>query len=117
LRPVSDPVPDVDDGFDPVDGADQRRSDGSALDLSGDGDDARGNGHLERIRIERELPGDDLLRHFVADLPIRPVQTPLTLARMTIRTQPPGLIDHRRPLSPARPTAWPRRPRSHPGLP
>jgi hypothetical protein len=42
-------------------------------DLAGDGDDARGNGHLERTRIEREHPGDDLLHHFAADLPIRAV--------------------------------------------
>ena len=41
-----------------------------SLDLPGDGDNARSDLHIEGVRIEGEIPGDDLLPHRIADLAV-----------------------------------------------
>ena len=72
--PVADPVTHADDAFDVPDRVDQVKADGAALHLAGDRHDGRFHGHIERVRVEREVPGDDFPDHLVADLAVSPVE-------------------------------------------
>ena len=89
-----------------------RRTAMAAPDQPGDRDNAGPDCHIECARVEAEIPDEDLLSHFIADIVVWPVEDAQHIDAAHDPDHPAPIVNHRKPVHPAGHTfAWPRRPR------